>query len=75
MKTQSLSHQSKFACSYHRPAIRLATLALAVLGVTAQAQPPEIIRQYELPPFSYLDLGYTQEQVDHAAEQASQAAE
>ena len=42
-------------------------LALAAWGVTAQAGPVQIIHQYELPPLSYVYLGYTQEQVDHAA--------
>ena len=63
MKTQSLFSKSKFV----RGNCRLATLALAALAVTAQAGPVKIIHEYELPPLSYTELGYTQEQVDHAA--------
>ena len=40
---------------------------MAAFAVTAKAQPVKIIHEYELPPLSYVDLGYTQEQVDHAA--------
>ena len=67
MKTQSLFPKSKFVRDNCRPAIRLATLVVAALGVTAQAQPVKIIHQYELPPLSYVALGYTQEEVDQAA--------
>ena len=66
MKTQSLSPQSKFVRSDHRPAIGLAALAVAALALTVQAGPVKIIHEYQLPPLSYVALGYTQEQVDQA---------
>jgi alkaline phosphatase len=67
MEIQFLFPNSKFIRNYCRPIIPLATVALAALAVTAQAQPVKIIREYQLPPTSYVDLGYTQEQIDAAA--------
>jgi alkaline phosphatase len=66
MKTQSVFPKSKFVREYLRPAIGLAALALATFSVPAQAQSVKIIKQFTLPPLSYVDLGFTQEQVDQA---------
>ena len=66
MKTQSLFPNSKFVREYFCPAIGLAALAFAAFSAPAQAQSAKIIRQYQLPPLSYVDLGYTQQQVDQA---------
>ncbi|HZJ17094.1 MAG TPA: esterase-like activity of phytase family protein [Chthoniobacteraceae bacterium] len=67
MKPQFLFPKSKFVRGHCRPTILLATLALAAFAVGTHAQPVKIIHEYQLPPTSYVDLGYTQEQVDDAA--------
>jgi alkaline phosphatase len=67
MKIQFSFRKSGFVRGNRRPTIRVATLAVAAFAVTAQAQSVKIVHQYELPPLSYVDLGYTQEQVDQAA--------
>jgi alkaline phosphatase len=67
MKVQSLFDESVFVRGHSRPAFRLAMLSVVVFAALARAQSVKIIHQYELPPLSYVELGYTQEQVDQAA--------
>jgi len=44
----------------------LTLLAIATFSATATAQPVKIIQESHLPSLSYLQIGYTQEQIDHA---------
>ena len=56
----------KSARTHSRQIVRVAALVMVASAAIAQGNPVRIIHQFELPPLSYVDLGYTQEQVDQA---------
>lgn len=64
MKARSLFSRLEFVRNHRLPAIQFAICALAI---TTQAAPVKVIHEYDLRPLSYVDLGFTQEEVDHAA--------
>src|SRR6187401_403514 len=66
MKTQFLLRGFRSARTRKSRAIGAALATLAATAIVAQAQPVQIVQQFQLPPLSYVDLGYTQEQVDQA---------
>src|SRR5690606_38506703 len=55
---------SEIVSSFRRFTVPVTVLALAL---TAQSAPVKVINEHELPPLSYVDLGYSQEEVDYAA--------
>jgi hypothetical protein len=63
MKTQFLLRGFTSARTRKSRAIGAALATFAATAIVAQAQPVQIVQQFQLPPLSYVDLGYTQEQV------------
>jgi hypothetical protein len=66
MKPQTFSPSNSVRARIF-PVLCATALALAALAATVQAETAKITHQFELPPFSYTELGYTQEQIDEAA--------
>lgn len=66
MKPQTFSPSNSLRARIF-PVLCATALALAALAATVQAESAKITHQFELPPFSYTELGYTQEQIDEAA--------